>query len=462
MTLPDIALERLSLGGEAVGRLPPEGEGRPGRVVFVAHGAPGDRAVLDRIKNEKSFARAGIASLVAPGPDRVEPRCPHFFRPGRAPADVCGGCDWQHLAYPAQIDAKRNLLSETFQRIAKIPRPNVLPTVGADSPEAAWRYRNKVQVPLARSGHRVVAGFYAPGSHTVVPFDDCPVQDERSVAVVRAVRGWAERTHLPLYDARTGRGGARHLLVRTAARDVLVALVTTSERAPALSTFARDLKKALPFVTAVFHNVNDREGNVVLGPRWVHLGGKDHLEESLLGLRFRLSPGAFFQVNHAMAEKLYGLAVDMAAAGPADVVWELYAGVGAMGQLIARRAKTVWAVEENHRAVRDGIGSLALNGIDNLRFRQGRCELVLARRLLPDAPTVVVLDPPRAGCERTVLKAVMKAAPRRVVYVSCDPGTLARDAAYLSTGGYLLQKSVPVDLFPQTAHIESVSLFERK
>jgi 23S rRNA (uracil1939-C5)-methyltransferase len=462
VTLPPIALERLSLGGDAVGRLPPEGENRPGRVVFVPHGAPGDRAALTHVTNEKSFARGWIASLETPGPSRVEPRCPHFFRPGQNPAAVCGGCDWQHLAYPAQTEAKQALLTETYQRIAKIPRPNVLPTVGADTSEGAWRYRNKVQVPLARAGDRVVAGFYAPGSHTVVPFDDCPVQDTRSVAVVRAVRGWAERARLPLYDARGGRGGARHLLVRTAARDVLVALVTTSQSLPALSTFARDLKKACPFVTAVFQNVNDREGNVVLGPRWNHLGGKDHLEDALLGLRFRLSPGAFFQVNHAMAEKLYGLAVDMAAAGPDDVVWELYAGVGAMGMLMARTAKTVWAVEENHRAVRDGIESLALNGIENLRFRQGQCELVLARRLLPESPTVVVLDPPRAGCERSVLKAVMKAAPRRVVYVSCDPGTLARDAAYLSTGGYLLRQSVPVDLFPQTAHIESVSLFERK
>lgn len=462
MTSLEIALERLSLGGDAVGRLPPEGEGRPGRVVFVPYGAPGDRATLAAVKNEKSFARGWIAALPAPGPDRIEPRCPHFFRPGVSPAAACGGCDWQHLAYGAQTDAKQKLLVETFQRLAKIPRPAVTPTVGADAPEKAWRYRNKVQVPLARVGDRVTAGFYAAGSHTVVPFDDCPVQDDRSVAVVRAVRGWAERVRLPIDSARGGRGGARHLLVRTAARDVLVALVTTSERLSALSTFAKDLKKACPFVTSVFQNVNDREGNVVLGPRWNHLGGKDHLEETLLGLRFRLSPGAFFQVNPAMAEKLYTLAVDMAAPGPDDVVWELYAGVGAMGQLMARRAKIVWAVEENHRAVRDGIESLALNGIENLRFRQGRCELVLARRLLPDAPTVVLLDPPRAGCEREVLKAVMKAAPRRVVYVSCDPGTLARDAAYLSTGGYRLQRSVPVDLFPQTAHIESVSLFEKK
>ncbi|MBP9699261.1 MAG: 23S rRNA (uracil(1939)-C(5))-methyltransferase RlmD, partial [Elusimicrobia bacterium] len=279
---------------------------------------------------------------------------------------------------------------------------------------------------------------------------------------VRAAREWLSYQGAPLSVDDADREGVKHLLVRTSSTgDALAALVTTSVPEIDILGFARHLQKACPFLTSVFHNINDQPGNVVLGPRWRRVWGKEYLEERLLGLRFHLSPASFFQINHSMAEKLYRLAVDMADPAATDVVWELYAGVGAMGQLLARKAKLVWAVEENAQAVRDGIESLQWNGIDNLRFRQGRCELVLARSLLKDTPQVVLLDPPRAGCEKSVLKILMRAGPRKVVYVSCDPATLARDAQYLSTGGYHLKRSVPVDLFSQTAHVESVSLFER-
>jgi 23S rRNA (uracil1939-C5)-methyltransferase len=414
---------------------------------------------LEPLRVEKNLARGWIRRIIQPSPNRVEPRCPLFFQPGKTRSAVCGGCDWQHLSLASQHQAKRAILIESFQRLARIPQPAVEPTVGPDASEGAWRYRNKVQIPFARAADgRLTGGFYAPASHTVVPFDDCPVQDERAVRVFHAVRDALADRVVSVYDPANDKGWLRHLLVRTASTgDTLAALVTTEGVVP--DGFAARLQRACSFVTSVYHNINDRPGNVVLGPRWKLLGGKPFLEEKLLGLRFRLSPGSFFQIHHAMAEKLYGLAVEMAAAGPQDVVWELYAGVGAMGQLLARRAKLVWAVEESHAAVRDGIESLERNGLTNVRFRQGRCELVLARRLVKDRPSVVILDPPRAGCDPQVLKGVMKAAPNGIVYVSCDPGTLARDARYLSTGGYHLTRSVPVDLFPQTAHIESVSLF---
>lgn len=456
-------LERLALGGDAVGRQPAVEPGRQGQVVFVPFGAPGDRVVLSSLRKENSFARGWVGEILESSSQRANPSCPLFFQPGRSPHEVCGGCDWQHLSYSSQTSGKRALLTETLQRIGKIAKPTVEETVSAPSEEAQWHYRNKGLVPFARDAKgKIVAGFYAPRSHTVVPFEKCPVQNERFDMAVRAAREWFSERDAPVYESATETGWLRHVLVRTASTgETLVAPVTTSAPGLDMAAFAYDLRKTCPFVTSVFHNINDRPGNVVLGPRWKQLAGKSHLEEKLLGLRFRLSPGAFFQINHRMAEKLYALAVDMAAVGPTDVVWELYAGVGAMGQLLARKAKLVWAVEENAQAVRDGIESLELNRIQNVRFRQGQCELVLARALLKDKPTVVLLDPPRAGCDKQVLKSIMKSGPQRLVYVSCDPGTLARDAHYLSTGGYHLKRSVPVDLFPQTAHIESVTLFER-
>lgn len=463
MTSDLLLLDRLALGGDAVARLPSTEPGRPGPVVFVPFGAPGDRVVLSSLRKENSFSRGWIGEIAEPSPQRREPRCPLFFQPGRSPQDVCGGCDWQHLNSATQAESKRTLLVESLQRIGKIAKPHVEETRSASTPDGAWRYRNKGLVPFARTAEgKIVAGFYAPRSHNVVPLETCPVQNDRFDGTVRAAREWFAERDASIYDTTTETGWLRHLLVRTSSTgETLVAPVTTSAAGLDMAAFAHDIRKACPFITSVYHNVNDRPGNVVLGPRWKLLAGKTHLEEKLLGLRFRLSPGAFFQVNHSMAEKLYTLAVEMAATGPLDVVWELYAGVGAMGQLLARKAKLVWAVEENAQAVRDGIESLELNRIDNVRFRQGQCELVLARVLLKDKPTVVLLDPPRAGCDKSVLKSVMRAGPARIVYVSCDPGTLARDAQYLSTGGYHLKRSVPVDLFPQTAHIESVTLFER-
>jgi 23S rRNA (uracil1939-C5)-methyltransferase len=225
------------------------------------------------------------------------------------------------------------------------------------------------------------------------------------------------------------------------------------------------LTRRAPFVKSVFLNVNPHPGNVVLGPDWRRLAGSPFLEESLAGLRFRLSPGTFFQFNHAQAEKLYAQAVEFAAPDPGDNVLELYAGVGAMGMMLAAKAARVWAIEENRQAVRDGIESAGLNGATNIRFVTALCEEALARRHprqeIEGTPLVALLDPPRAGCDPRVLKSVMRLAPKRIVYVSCDPGTLARDARLMATGGYKLAASVPVDLFPQTAHIESVSLFRK-
>lgn len=459
MTSPrEISLDRLALGGDAVGRRPaPAGPPGANEVVFVPYGAPGDRVRLGREEKQKNFSRAWIDEVLAPSPDRVEPRCPVFHRPGGTSA-ACGGCDWQHLSYARQTAAKRSLLIESFQRIGKIARPPVEETIGVSGAEGPWRYRNKVQIPFALGPDgKITGGFYAPSSRTVVPFEDCPVQSALSVGLFRRVRDWFRVRPVAVYDPATGRGWLRHLLVRTTATgEALVALVT--QAGPVPSDLVEALRDRSLGVTSLYQNINTLTGSAVLSGRWRHLGGKPYIEETLLGLRLRLSPGAFFQVHHAMAERLYALAVDMAAPTPKDAVWELYAGVGAIGLLLARRAGRVVAVEENPGAVRDGIESARWNGLDNIRFRVGRCEELAAR--LPEPPAAVVLDPPRAGCDARVLKAVMARRPRRIVYVSCDPATLARDARYLSTGGYLLKRAVPVDLFPQTSHIESVSLFE--
>ncbi len=450
-------MERLALGGDAVGR-------ENGKTVFVPFGAAGDRVCPGRREEKKNFSRAWIASVSSSSPDRVEPPCPLFFRPGADPATVCGGCAWQHLSYDAQKRSKRNLLIESFQRIGKIASPNVEEIVGSESP---FRYRNKVQIPVVRTAAgRIAAGFYAPESHTVIPFDDCLVQSERQVAAVRAALEWLNRQNVSVYEPREDRGWLRHLYLRESADgELMLALVARDAGFPKGSAFAQELMRRVPVVKSVFLNVNPKPGNVVLGLNWRSLGGRPFLEDFIADLRFRLSPGTFFQVNHAQAEKLYARAAALADPSAQDNVLELYSGVGAMGMMLAPKVRRVWAVEENHQAVRDGIEAAGLNAVTNIRFIAATCEDALARRHprqdMEGHPLVVLLDPPRAGCDPKVLKAVMRLAPKKIVYVSCDPATLARDAHFLSTGGWKLASSVPVDLFPQTAHVESVSLFRK-
>ncbi|MBI4395706.1 MAG: 23S rRNA (uracil(1939)-C(5))-methyltransferase RlmD [Elusimicrobia bacterium] len=453
----EILIEKLVSGGESLARRPPH------ETVFVPYGAPGDKVVLNRWESRNKFSRAWIQTVLKPSPQRVSPPCPYFFKPGAEPEKVCGGCDWQHLGYAFQTQAKKEMLIEAFQRIGRIAHPKVEEPLPSPNP---WRYRNKVQIPFAERHGQLIAGFYAPGSHHIVPFEDCLIQSEESVRIFKAALEWFRKNRVQAYQEDAQRGWLRHLLIRTNAQgEALVAVVANGTYFTNAVDFARHMKTVCPSVKSLFQNVNTRPGNVILGPEWRHIQGRHYLTETLLGLKFRLSPGAFFQVHHAMAETLYKKVEEFAEPNPQEVAVELYAGVGAIGQLLAKRARFVWGVEESPQAVSDAIESAHWNGIKNVRFLQGRCESVLMRGRfhggIGGALGAVVVDPPRAGCEQHVLRAIVRLAPRRIVYVSCDPATLARDARYLTTGGYLMRKSVPVDLFPQTAHIESVSLFTK-
>ncbi len=345
-----LRLERLCLGGDAIGR------SKEGLAVFVPYGAPGEDVHVHHWQAKKNFARAWIQNITSPSKDRVDPPCPYFFTPGTAPHTVCGGCDWQHLAYSAQLKAKKELLIEAFQKISRIAHPPVDNTIGTDKPT---RYRNKVQIPFASSKEgQLKAGFFAPGTHQIVPFEDCLVQGEESIKIFNAIQKWLRKNPVQAYHRDRHNGWLRHILIRTNSRhDALVAVISNGKQFHQAVSFSKDLTQQCPAVKSIFHNINTKPGNVILGPEWRHLYGKHYLTETVLGLRFRLSPGAFFQVHHAMAEKLYQTAVAFSEPNPKETVLELYAGVGAIGQLLASKARYVWCVEENEQAVKDAIES---------------------------------------------------------------------------------------------------------
>ncbi|PIP84614.1 MAG: 23S rRNA (uracil(1939)-C(5))-methyltransferase RlmD [Elusimicrobia bacterium CG_4_9_14_3_um_filter_62_55] len=459
-----LKIERMTAEGPGIGR--PEGGGP---VHFVPYTAPGDSIEAFVRQSKSGFVRASMTRLLSAGPGRVEPRCPLHYSPamalrGDAP---CGGCDWQHLNDEVQLESKRELVRDCLFRIAKLREPKVEPPLRSPS---AWRYRNKVQVPFGTSGGRVVAGFYAPGSHQIVDFDDCLVQPEISVAIVKTVKRLAGELRWRPYDYDRNSGWLRHLFVRTNARgQALVALVTKTKDLPGEKRFLEALLKEHPAVIGVHQNVQPIKTTVVLGPRWKKIWGRRMIEERVGSIRLRVSPAAFLQVNTPACEVLYGVVRDFITRDGfrPKLLLDLYSGVGSIGLSLADLARTVVGVEEVRDAAQDAHDNARLNAITNAEFYAGGVEALLSkleRRLSsePERSAAAVLDPPRAGCTKPVLKILRSPAFERVVYVSCNPATFARDADWLSRHGWTLERVQPVDLFPQTSHIETVGLFRRR
>jgi 23S rRNA (uracil1939-C5)-methyltransferase len=425
-------------------------------VVFVPYGSPGDTLEVELVEVRKNFARAHLVRVVEASPVRQPPPCPYHFP---AKPLYCGGCSWQHMNYDFQLDAKRQLVHETLERIGKLSDIEVRDTLGMKEP---WRYRNKVQQPVGWDGQQVISGFYAPNSHAIVPIEDCLVQPELSVAIINRTRRLLEQYHLRVYDEQRQSGWIRHLLIRTAQGKAMGVLVTRTDDFPHAAEIIESLSRDFPALAGIHQNVNSGKTNVILGRQWIKRWGEDSLEERLGTLRFRLSPGSFFQVNTLQTEVLYEQVRRMAGTG--HLLVDLYSGVGGIALYLARGFQQVIGVEEVRSAACDAQENARLNGIQNAKFITSPAETFLIKNPvhgIPPRDTVVVLDPPRAGCDPRVLNSVLRLSPGKIVYVSCDPGTLARDLALLAQSGYRAREVQPVDLFPHTPHIETVVLLTR-
>jgi 23S rRNA (uracil1939-C5)-methyltransferase len=458
-----LTIDRLSSEGPGVAR--PKGGGP---VHFVPYTAPGDSIEAVVRQSKSGFVRASMTKLLEPGPGRVSPRCPLHYSPEMAERGErpCGGCDWQHLSPDTQLESKRAIVRDCLFRIAKLREPRVEPTL--PSP-AQWRYRNKVQVPVGSERGRVVAGFYGPGSRSIVDFEDCPVQPEISVGLVSGVRKLAAELGWRPYDQDRHSGWLRHVFVRTNSRkEAMLALVTKSPKITGENRFVAAIREGFPFVTGIHQNVQPKRTAVVLGPRWKKLWGRSLLEERVGKIRLRVAPPAFLQVNTPACEVLYGVVREFLAQDGfrPKLLLDLYSGVGSIGLSLSDLADSVIGVEEVREAAKNARDNAELNGIRNASFLAGGVEALLskiAKRLSnePPASAAAVLDPPRAGCAKPVLKSLRSPALERVIYVSCNPATFARDADWLTRHGWKLDRVRPVDLFPQTSHVETVGLFRR-
>ncbi len=447
--LVELTVTGITGEGHGVARYIDDAVPAPGLVVFIPQTALGDRLLCRIVKVQKSHAFGKIEELLTPSPDRcAQADCAAFGR--------CGGCNWRHITYEAECRYKQNWVQDTMQRVGGIQAP-VLPLIGGDSPD---RYRNKAQFPVAPGEGGPIIGFFAPRSHRIIPCRDCRLQPEGYAAVLDTVDAWMRQYGVPAYDEERHTGLVRHVYIRQAAvtGEMMVCLVCTSGKLPATQELILALQQAAPALVSLCVNINPRRTNVILGEEGYTLWGVDAIVDELCGLRFRLSPHSFYQVNHAQTEKLYRLAAQAAALTGKETLLDLYCGTGTIGLSMANCAGAVIGVEVVAAAVRDARRNAAANQIRNARFICADAAQA-AQQLAKEGihPEVVVLDPPRKGCTPQLIDTVAEMAPERVVYVSCDPATLARDLKLFAEKGYHTQWVQPVDLFPRTAHVENVA-----
>ena len=421
-----------------------------GRVYFVPGALPGEEILFRLVQVRKNYGYGRLEKILMPSPDRIEPACPVFPR--------CGGCTARHLAYAAQLEAKRAKVRDCLARIGGLSDPPVGPVLGMEDPR---RYRNKGAFPVGGTPGAVRIGCFAARSHQVIDAPDgCLLQSLTSDRLIREVRGWANAHRLEPYDETSHTGLLRHVMTREAADgSSMLVLVVNGQSLPHAEELIARLRGAVPGLASVCLSSNTRRTNVILGETVRVLWGSGTLTDTLLGFSYRVSPRSFFQVNHSQTEVLYRQVLDACGLRGDETVFDLYCGCGTITLPLASRARRAVGVEIVEDAVRDARENARANGVGNAVFYAGAAEALFPSLLREwGRPDVLVMDPPRKGCEPEVLRAAAEAAPGRIVYVSCDPATLARDVRVLCGAGYRPEKAVPVDMFPWTGHVETVCL----
>lgn len=465
-------IEDIGADGAGIGKM-------DGFALFIKDAIPGDTVEAKIMKLKKNYGYARLQNILTPSHDRVKPKCPV--------ARSCGGCQLQAMDYAAQLRFKEQKIRNNLQRIGNFGEIPMEPIIGMENP---YSYRNKAQFPIGTGKDgRIVTGFYAGRTHSIIENRKCFLGTEQNEEILNRVIAYMENYQISAYDEKTGVGLVRHVLIRCgfATGQVMVCIIVNGKGLPQEERLVESLRD-MEGMTSITLNVNQERSNVILGKEIRVLWGKGYIEDKIGEIRYRISPLSFFQVNPAQTEKLYGKALEYAALTGDEVVWDLYCGIGTISLFLAQKAKQVYGVEIVPEAIEDARMNARINGIKNATFFVGKAEQVLpenyaksrrrdgrqavsergaAGQEKPGGKTetyadVIVVDPPRKGCEESLLKTIVEMGPERVVYVSCDSATLARDLRYLCDRGYELQKVQGVDQFPQTTHVETVALLTKK
>jgi len=436
-----VFVEDLTHDGQGVAKV----DGYP---IFIKGALPDEKVEVHVVKALKKYGFAKLIEIEQASPFRVAAPCPVF--------DTCGGCQLQHLSYEGQLMVKEKQVRSAMERIGKV-HTTVLPVMGMDNP---WRYRNKSQIPFGTEDGRVVAGFYKSGSHDIADTPTCLIQSEEADRLMLALKERALELGLEPYDEKTGRGQLRHLVVRKGqtSGETMVVLVTKSRKLTQPEKVIQFIRQLEPSTVSIVQNINPTRTNVIFGEETFVHWGKSHIVDSIGAIQFEISARSFYQINPIQTNVLYQKALEAAGLTGTETVMDAYCGIGTISLFLAQQAKQVLGVEIVPQAVEDARRNAELNGFTNAEFEVGAAEDVITKWYedgkLPD---VVVVDPPRKGLDGKLIDTLIEHKPRRIVYVSCNPATLARDLRLLEDGGYTVHEVQPVDMFPHTTHVECVT-----
>ena len=428
-----------------------EGEG-VGKInnftVFVKGAVKGETVKIKLIKVNKTYGIAKLLEVIVPSQHREKPVCSIYKR--------CGGCNLQHISYPEQLNFKTQRVKDVMERVGKLENTKIHNTIGMEFP---YNYRNKVQLPVGSIDSEIVVGFYAPRSHDIINMEHCYIQSKLGDKVILILKEWMKENKIKPYDEKTHSGIIRHIMLREGFRtkEVMVVIVTNGAKLPNAKSLVQKLRENILNLKSVIQNINEDKTNVILGQKSITLWGQDTISDYIGDFRFNISPLSFFQVNPIQTQVLYNKAMEYADLNGDEIVFDAYCGTGTISLFLSKKAKMVFGVEIIPQAIDNANENKKENNVNNVEFIVGKSEEEIPKLIKSGInPDVIVLDPPRKGCEESLLHAIAEAAPKKIVYVSCDPATLARDLRILEDLNYKAVEIQPVDMFPQSAHIETV------
>lgn len=434
----------IGQGGVGIGKY-------DGFTVFVDGGLIQDKVKVKITKSKKNYAVGDIVEIIEKSPFRITRKCDENLR-------QCGGCQIQELDYQKQLELKTNEVKQVITRIGKLEDVTIHNTLGMKNP---FRYRNKAQFPIQKKNNTPIIGFYKKKSHELISMDECIIQHEINDKIIKIIKNYIKTYNVSIYDEKTHKGLLRHLVTKVgfSTNEVMVILVANGRKLPNLDELISDLKENIPGFKTFVVNVNTQKTNVILGKENIVACGDGIIRDYIGELVFEISPLSFFQVNPLQTEVLYNKALEYANLGENDTVFDIYCGIGTISLFLAQKAKKVYGIEIVEDAIKDAKRNAEINNMDNVEFYVGKAEEVVPNMYREGKKAnVVVVDPPRKGCDEKVLDTIVSMKPDRVVYVSCNPSTLARDLAYLNDRGYICREIQPVDMFPHSVHVENVAI----
>ena len=438
-----LTIKRLGINGEGVGYFKKQ-------VVFVQGALPGEEVVVEATKINPKFAEAKIKKIRIKSPHRIKPLCPVY--------DQCGGCQLQHLKYDQQLKEKRDIVIQSLERHTKLAldKLDIRETIGMENP---WSYRNKSSFQVGQKDGKVLAGLYGLNSHQLINIDQCAVQHSQTNEATAKVKRIIEDLHIPIYNEKTRKGIVRTIVTRVGVQtgELQVVLITTQKELPKIELIIEEIQKRLPNVKSVVQNINGEKTSLIFGEETVKLAGEDFIQETLGDLQFELSARTFFQLNPSQTIKLYNEVKEAAALTGKEKVVDAYCGVGTIGLWLANQAAEIRGMDVVPESIEDAKKNAKRHGFTNTKYVPGKAEEVLPKWVKKGwKPDVIVVDPPRAGLDNQLIQTILQVKPEKLIYVSCNPSTLAKDIQTLSSK-YDVKYIQPVDMFPQTAHVECIS-----